>query len=172
MTITDYVLDITLLAIVFRQIRESHFGWHMIALPVGICGWVGLHYLHSLPTAGSDLSLIVGFAGVGIALGLLSGWATRLRRDDSGRVLIRAGWIAAGAWVLGMGFRLGFAVWASHGGGDALARFSAGHSITSDSAWTDALVLMAFGEVFVRTGVLALRARRTVRTAPAALVTA
>jgi hypothetical protein len=161
MTTSDYLLDIALIAIVFRQVRESRLGLHAILLPLGICGFVGAHYLRSLPTAGNDLVLIVGLTVVGIALGTVSALATRVRRDGQGRVLVKAGWIAAGAWILGMGFRFAFSVWASHGGAADLGSFSVRHDITSDSAWTDALVLMAFGEVFTRTGVLVLRAHRT-----------
>ncbi len=160
MNFSDYLLDIALIAIVFRQIRESRFGWHMIVLPLGICAFVGANYLHSLPTAGNDLALIIGFAAVGVVLGVISALATRVRRDAEGHALIKAGWISAGAWVLGMGFRFGFSVWAAHGGDAPLARFSAAHHITSGDAWTDALVLMAFGEVFVRTAMLWIRTRR------------
>ncbi len=167
MTFTDYLLDIALLAIVFRQIRESRLGWHAILLPLGICAYVGVHYLHGLPTDGNDLALIVGFAALGVVLGVVSALATRVRRDGSGHVLVKARWVAAGAWVLGMGFRFGFSLWTSHGGDGALARFSAEHSITSGAAWTDALVLMAFGEVFVRTAVLWVRGRRTAAGVPA-----
>ena len=160
MTTSDYILDIALIAIVFRQIRESHLGLHAILLPLGICGVVGAHYLQSLPTGGNDLLLIVGLTLVGVVLGTVSALSTRVRRDGTGRVLVKAGWIAAGAWVLGMGLRFAFSVWSSHGGAMDIARFSVNHDITGASAWTDALVLMAFGEVFTRTGLLVLRARR------------
>jgi len=160
MTFTDYLLDIALLAVVFRQVRESRFGRHAVLLPVGICVFVGMHYLRSLPTAGNDLLLIALFSAIGVALGVVSAMATHVRRDGGKQALVKAGWIAAGAWVLGMGFRFGFSLWTSHGGDPALARFSASHDITSAAAWTDALVLMAFGEVFVRTAILWIRSRR------------
>jgi hypothetical protein len=171
MTFSDYLLDIALLALVFRQIRESRLGWHAILLPIGICTVVGAHYLQGLPTGGADLVLIAGLTAVGVVLGLVSALATRIRRDADGHALVKAGWVAAGAWVLGMGSRFAFSVWVAHGGAGALGRFSAAHHITTAAAWTDALVLMAFGEVFVRTGVLVLRAARTrrpVRPAPSA----
>lgn len=168
MTTTDYFLDIALIAIVFRQIRESRLDLRAVLLPIGICVWVGAGYLKSLPTAGNDLLLIGALSAVGVSLGVLSGLATRVRRNAEGHALIKAGWVAAGAWVLGMGFRFGFALWAAHGGGPGLVRFSAAHAITGDDAWTDALVLMAFGEVFTRTAILVLRARITARPAEAA----
>jgi len=167
MTITDYILDITLIAIVFRQLRESRLGWHAIAIPLAVCGYVGVHYLHSMPTAGNDLALVALFTGIGVVLGLVSALTTRVRRNAEGHALVKAGWVAAGAWVLGMGFRFGFSLWTSHGGDASLARFSMRHDITSGAAWTDALVLMAFGEVFVRTAILVLRAHRASSVAAA-----
>jgi hypothetical protein len=160
MTFTDYVLDSLLVLIVFRQIRESRFDRMSLILPLGIAAIVGKSYLHSVPTAGNDLTLVLAFSAVGISFGLLSGLTTRVRADGGAQALVKAGWIAAGVWVLGMGFRFGFALWASHGGGPALARFSATHSITSGDAWTAAVVLMALSEVVVRTGVLWVRSQR------------
>ena len=54
-------------------------------------------------------------------------------------------------WVLGIGFRLAFQEYATHGGASAIARFSAHHAITTGSAWVAAFVLMALGEVLART---------------------
>ena len=65
-------------------------------------------------------------------------------------------------WVVSMGFRLGFAVRSSHpSGGASVARFSTDHDITGEQAWVAALVLMAFGEVVVRLGVIVVRGLRT-----------
>lgn len=72
-------------------------------------------------------------------------------------------------WVVGVGARLVFAFWSSHGGGPAIERFSVAHQITSSSAWVTAIILMALAEVLARTTVLRLRAR-TLRTAVAAPV--
>ena len=87
----------------------------MIILPLGIAAVVANSYLHSIPTAGNDLPLIAGFTALGIALGLVSGLTTRVRADGGRHALVKAGWVAAGAWVLGMGFRFGFSIWANNG---------------------------------------------------------
>ncbi len=50
--------------------------------------------------------------------------------------------------------------WISHGGSATISSFSAQHSITSDEAWTVALLGMAVAEVLGRTAVLAVRSRR------------
>jgi hypothetical protein len=165
MSFSDYLLDSLLVLIVFRQLRESRFDLKAMLLPLGIAAIVCKSYLSSVPTASNDLLLIAGFTAIGVVLGLVSGLSTRVRADGGRYALVKAGWIAAGTWVLGMGFRFGFAIWASHGGDVSLGRFSAQHGITSGQAWTAALVLMAMGEVVVRTGTLWLRSQRALADA-------
>ena len=157
MTTTDWIIDIALILIVFRQMREERLTARTILLPLAIIGWTATTYLHTFPTAGNDVELIGLFSAVGIAFGVVGGLLTRVRFAD-GHVRIRATVAAAALWVISMGFRLGFAVWSTHpSGGAHLARFSAEHSITSGQAWTVALVLMAFSEVVFRLGTIVLR---------------
>ena len=172
MTFSDYLLDTVLVLIVLRQVRESRLDRRAVLLPLIIVGVVANSYLHGIPTAGNDLELVAGFTAVGIAFGVISGLTTRVRTDGGKYALVKAGWVAAGVWVLGMGFRFAFAVWASHGGAAGLARFSADHAITSGEAWTAALVLMALGEVICRTATLWLRAQRALATQPKVFVAA
>jgi hypothetical protein len=172
MTFTDYLVDSLLVLLVLRQVRESRLDLISLLLPFGAMAWVVQQYLHEIPTAGNDLVLIVGLALVGTAFGAISAATTRVRRDGGKYALVKAGRVAAGTWVVSMGGRFAFAFWASHGGGPDLFRFSLDHHLDA-SAWTAALVLMAFAEVLVRMGILFARARRTeapVRTAE--LVTA
>jgi hypothetical protein len=61
-----------------------------------------------------------------------------------------------------MGFRFWFAYYAYHGGGPAVASFSLRHDISGADIWTTALVLMAFGQVLARLGVLQVRRARAV----------
>ncbi|MET9534101.1 MULTISPECIES: hypothetical protein [unclassified Streptomyces] len=157
MTLTDWIIDIALLLIVFRQLKEERLTARTVLLPLGIIAWTGFNYLDAFPTAGNDLPLIAGFAGVGIVFGLVSGLLTRVRYAE-GHVRIRATASAAALWVICMGFRLGFAIWSSHPSGQThLAHFSVAHDITSGQAWVVALVLMAFGEVVVRIGTIVAR---------------
>jgi hypothetical protein len=160
MTTTDWIIDIVLVLIVFRQMREERLTVRTVLLPLAIISWAAATYLHHIPTAGNDLLLAGVFAAVGIAFGLLGGLLTRVRLAD-GHVRIRASVGAAALWVVSMGFRLGFAVWSSHPSGEAhVAHFSAAHDITSAQAWVVALILMAFGEVVVRLGTIVLRGQR------------
>jgi hypothetical protein len=74
----------------------------------------------------------------------------RLRLSADGRPLGRAGWLAAGMWVGGVGARLAFAVAASNGASPPIARFSIAHQITGFAAWVAALVMMALADVLTR----------------------
>ena len=76
------------------------------------------------------------------------------------RVTTRSGWWSGLFWVLGMGSRFAFAIWIAHGGAASIASFSAHNSITSEAAWTDALLAMAVCEVLGRTLIQAARWRR------------
>ncbi len=71
--------------------------------------------------------------------------------------MFRAGAISVITWVAGIGFRFWFAYYAYHSGGPAVARFSVRHDISGANIWTTALVLMAFGQVLARLGVLQVR---------------
>jgi hypothetical protein len=157
MTTTDWIIDIALVLIVFRQMREERLTARTILLPLAIIGWAASTYLHDIPTAGNDLVLAAAGAGTGVLFGLFGGFLTRVRVAE-GHVRIRASLGAAALWVISMGFRLAFAVWTSHASGAAhVGRFSVHHDITSSQAWVVALILMAFGEVVVRLGTIVVR---------------
>jgi hypothetical protein len=160
MSITSYVTDSLLILLVFRQLRTSRLDLRAILLPLGIVAVVAQSYLNSIPTSGHDLELIGFFTVIGLLLGTGSGLATRVWSDGGRHPLVKAGAISAVLWVLGMGFRMGFSIWSSHGGDATLTRFSVTHHITGGNAWTAALVLMAVLEVVSRTAVLYFRGRR------------
>jgi hypothetical protein len=156
MTLTDYLIDISLIGLVLVQVKRRRLTVKALVLPLGIVAYVAFTYLKGIPTAHNDLVLIVGATVIGATLGGLAGTFTSVTRGADG-VFAKAGLAAAGLWILGTGGRLAFQVWASHGGGPDIARFSATHGITSVTAWTSALILMALAEATVRTGVLGWR---------------
>jgi hypothetical protein len=156
MTFTDYLIDISLIALVLVQVKSRRLTVKALLLPIGIVSYVAVNFLKGIPTAQNDLLLVIGAAAIGATLGGLAGKYTTVTRSAEG-VFARAGLLAAGLWILGTGGRLAFQVWATHGGGPAIMHFSATHGITSATAWTAALILMALSEVVVRTGVLAWR---------------
>ena len=100
-------------------------------------------------------------------MGTVGGLATRLRLGSDGRPLGRAGALAAGMWIAGVGARMVFYFAATHGAGPAIAAFSISHHITGSAAWTAALVMMALADVLTRLVVIYLRGRQ-LAAAPAA----
>jgi len=171
MTFTDYLIDIGLIALVLVQIRGRRLTTRALLLPLAIVGYVAYSYLRGVPTAGNDLFLVAGCAALGATLGGLSGKFTSVYPDGDGVPMAKAGLIAATLWVLGTGARLAFQLYATHGGGAAIGRFSVAHSITSASAWTAALILMALSEAVCRTAILAWRANTVRQQPPAGVVT-
>ena len=168
MTTTDWIIDIALILIVVRQVREARMDRTFWLVPTVLVGITVHTYLKSLPTAGNDLVLIGAFVALGALLGLAGGLTTRVRAE-AGQAYVRAGVTAAGLWIGSMTARLGFIIWISHSGGaDFLARFSMHHHITTGDAWQDALVLMALAEVATRVGLLLVRGHRAAAAAPIA----
>jgi hypothetical protein len=104
MTTTEWITDIALLLIVFRQIKQGRLDAKFVLLPLAIVSFVAVKYLHSIPTDGNDPALIVSLVATGAVLGIGGGIFTRVRVDGRD-VLIKAGAIAAALWVIGMGAR-------------------------------------------------------------------
>lgn len=158
MTITDYLMNIGLISLVILQIRGHYVTRARLLLPLVATFVVAGQFLHAVPTGGNDLVLIVGLCAVGAALGTGAALVTSVRLDGPS-AFAKAGFVASVLWVVGIGARMGFALWVSHGGQPAVARFSLEHHITSAAAWGAAFVLMAMAEVVARTGVLFVKAR-------------
>ncbi|MET3985753.1 hypothetical protein [Streptomyces sp. PvR034] len=169
MTTTEWITDIALLLIVFRQLREGRLDLKSFLIPLGIVAFVANSYLDTIPTAGNDLVLIGLLVAVGAALGIAGGAYTRIRSLD-GHVLIKAGAVSAVLWVVGMGARMAFQLWVQHGGAATVGRFSVTHQITSDKAWVAAFVLMALTEVVTRLATIFIRSRNVAVTRPVAVL--
>jgi hypothetical protein len=160
MTTTDWIIDITLVLIVLRQMRAERFNLRFILLPLGIVAFTAHKYLTGLPTGGNDLALVGTCLAAGTALGLVGGMITRVFARD-GHTFVQAGPGAASLWVASMGARLAFIVWITHSAGAThLAHFSKAHSITAADVWQTALVVLALSEVIVRIGTITVRAQR------------
>ena len=161
MSLGDYVIDILLVALVLRQIVPRALTARSVLLPALLLVFAGSQYLKGFPTAGNDLLMEVVLILLGAAFGLLSGLTTKVWADPARGITARAGVLAASSWVLGMGIRLGFDIWAHTASGEAsLVRFSVRHSITTADAYSTAFVLMAFAQVIIRVGILQYRRLR------------
>ncbi|HEY6276354.1 MAG TPA: hypothetical protein VIX86_08470 [Streptosporangiaceae bacterium] len=173
MNTSMYVINAILVLLVVRQIREHPLDLRSVAVPVLAVGAAALLFLHSVPGGGNDIALELSCVLAGAAMGAIGGLATHLRLGADGRPLGRAGWLAAGMWIGGVGARMAFAIAASNGAGPAIARFSIAHHITGSAAWVAALIMMALADVLTRLVIIYLRGRRLASrpAVPAALVT-
>jgi hypothetical protein len=160
MTSSEYLLNAAFVVLVLRQVRERQLDRRSVIVPLVLMFFVGAQYLHSVPTAGNDLVFIVLLAAVGLALGVLGGFATRVR-VEGGVALARVGWIAGGLLVAGIGSRMAFAFAIGHGFEPVVRGFSIAHQI-GPAAWAAAFVLMALVEVGSRIAVVQARGRRLV----------
>jgi hypothetical protein len=160
MTTTEYALNFALVGLVLLQLRGVKVTKAGLLVPVVMTVWVAGSLLKTIPTAGNDLVLEIGAALAGAALGSCAGLATGVARTGTTAVA-KAGAFAAVLWVVGIGSRVAFSLWTSHGGASDIRAFSIAHHITSGAAWGTAFILMAIAEVVTRTGVIYLKTRRT-----------
>jgi hypothetical protein len=159
MSTMDYLINAGFVAMVLLQARERRLDRRALVIPLVLVFFVAQQYLHSIPVTGDDLVLIAVLASTGVALGLLSGFATHVRPGTDGVALARVGWAAGCLLVAGICSRMVFAFVVTHGGEGAIRGFSITHQISA-TAWPVALVLMAICEVTVRVVTVQLRGRQ------------
>lgn len=162
MSFQDWLIDLLLIGLVVLQLRGRRLTLRGLLLPVAVVAWAAVQYFRGIPTEGNDLLLIVGTAAVGLALGIGAGVLTRVYRRDDGSVFARATIAAAVLWVLGVGCRMAFQLYATNGGGADIARFSLTHQLTI-AAWPTAILLMALCEVIARTAIVWWRGQLVTR---------
>ncbi len=169
MTFSDYLINAVFVFVVLRQARERQLDLRSLLVPLAVVFFVARNYVHSIPTAGNDLVLVGLLSSVGLGLGLLSGFATRVRIADSGVALARVGWVAGALLITGICARMIFVFAVNNGAEPAIRSFSIAHHIGA-AAWPVALVSMALCEVTARLVTVQLRARRmTGGVAPSAV---
>lgn len=171
MTTTDYLINAGFIVMVCMQARERRLDRRAVVIPLVILFFVAQQYLHTIPVSGNDLVLIGLLASAGIALGLLSGFATHVRPGNDGFAIARVGWVAGGLLIAGISSRMVFAFVVTHGAEPAIRSFSIAHQISA-AAWPVALVSMAICEVTVRVVSVYLRGRRLQAARGATTITA
>lgn len=169
MTPFDYLLNLGLISLVVLQLRGRRLDRRGLVLPLVLVGWVASQYLRGIPTAGNDAWLVAIGIIAGLTFGAGAAKLTRLDVNRDGVVVARATLGAAALWIIGIGMRMGFSLFAQHGGQATIGRFSEAHHITGQG-WVTALVLMSLVEVVSRTLVLWTRSRSlTMSGHPAAI---
>jgi hypothetical protein len=165
MTLIDYLLNAVLIGLVALQIRGHKVTVVRLLVPVVLTIWGASQFLRSVPTAGSDVALEACLLLAGCCFGALAGLATGIHRDGDGAIA-KAGGVAALLWVIGIGARVGFSLWVTHGGQAIVSGFSASVHVTTGAAWVAGFILMAMAEVVSRTGVLYLKTVRSGAVVP------
>lgn len=168
MTTTDYLINVIFLFVVLRQARERRLDTRSIVAPMALVVFVATHYVHTIPTGGSDLALATTLTLVGLGLGVLCGFATHVRAAADGTRFARVGPVAATLLLGGISSRLVFVFALEHGAGPAIREFSIVHHISA-AAWPLALVSMALCEVTARLVIVHVRGQRLAPRHPAAI---
>lgn len=171
MTTTDYLINGLFVLVVLRQARTRRLDTRSLVLPLLAIVFVAHNYIHTIPTGGSDLTLISALAGAGLVLGSLAALATHVGVDGEGFAIARVGWAAGALLVFGICSRMVFAFAITHGAGADIRSFSIAHHLSA-AAWPVALVSMAVLEVTVRVVAVHLRGRRAAALQPATPVPA
>jgi hypothetical protein len=85
MNINVYVINVILVLMVIRQIREHPLDLRSLAVPVLAVGCAAVLFLHSVPAGGNDIALELACVLAGAAMGAVGGLTTRLRLGADGR---------------------------------------------------------------------------------------
>lgn len=165
MPFTDYAINFALILLVLVQVRDRCMDLRSLVLPVVAVAAAAAYYLKGIPTAGNDVVLDLVLGTIGLILGAACALTTTVWRASDGVAHSKAGIAAAVLWVVGVGSRLGFEEFSTHGGSGSIIRFSIAHQITGAEAWVAALVIMALAEVLTRLAVLRVRAAMVSETA-------
>ena len=159
MNAIDYILDAVLLATVFLQFRGRRLTPRNLALPVAIVVYFLFAYLKGVPTAGTDLLLIVSGVLLGLVFGVGAGAFTRVYRTDKG-IYAKAGPLAATFWTVGVVLRTAFSLYATEGGPGAdrtIGHIMTSLNITASSAVVACMLLMVLVEVGSRQLIVGVR---------------
>lgn len=167
MSLSEYAINLLLVASVVRQLRGRRLTWFGLSWPVAVVASAAITYLRGYPAGGNNTVLVVCGGIAGAVLGASCGWLSRVYTDPAQHIIVRATGLAALLWVLGTGSRLAFALYAEHGGYPRIEAFDAAHGITDTRTWATCLILMALTEVLARTAFLAPRLRAAQRTGSA-----
>lgn len=162
---TNYLISLGILALMlFTGLGTHEFTGKRLARPVVIVLAVAAFYLHSFPTAGNDVQLVLVFLAAGVVLGIVSGLFVRVRQEEStGKILTTAGFGFAAIWIAVTVGRMLFIYGADHWFTAGLVSFSRTHLITGADAWTAAFVTLSLAMVLARLAVLMIGAARVSR---------
>jgi len=157
MTLGDYLVSLLLVSVVIRQMRGRHLTLYALIWPIALVLFFGVENFKGIATGGNDIAFTLTIGLIGALLGVACGLLTQVFENKAGKIIGKATTTAVVVWIVGTCSRLAFALYATHGGGANIARFSRTFHLTGFEAWSNALLLMALAEVLGRTIVLAVR---------------
>ncbi len=154
------ILSLAILAgVLLSDLGRKTITRHRLRRPLIIAGAAGATYLSALATSGTGLAIEIAGTAVGAILGLGAGALMRVQRDQrDGSILTEAGVGYALVWVIVIGARLAFIYGSGHWFAHPLGSWMHANAVT-ESALTDALVLMALAMTSARTLSLIVRSR-------------
>jgi len=149
MTLIDYLLNATLIGLVALQIHGHRVTAVRLFVPVALTIW-------GLPSSCSpyprpeaiSLSRSPSCSRAAVSEGTPH-WQRGSIVDGEGAIA-KAGAAAALLWVVGIGARVGFYLWVTHGGQATVSSFNASVHVTSGARLAAGFILMAMAEVVSR----------------------
>jgi hypothetical protein len=154
------ILSLVILAgVLFSDLGRKAVTGRRIKRPLIIAGIAGAAYLSAFATSGTGLAIEIAGAAVGAILGLGVAALMRVEHDQrDGSIVTRAGFGYGLVWVIVIATRLAFIYGTTHWFSHSLGSWMYTNQVT-ESALTDALVLMALAMTSARTLSLIVRSR-------------
>jgi hypothetical protein len=141
-----------------QQLRYRPFGVRTLALPLVFAAVLWYAYVQGAPTIANDMGLYIICGAVGVALGLVGGALSSMRRDAAtSAMLVKGGAVYAGLLVALIAGRLAFAYYAENGGVAQVRQFSIDHGISGQAPIVAALMLMVVTTILARLAVVLAR---------------
>ena len=152
MNTIDYLISVALILLVVRQMRPRRLTVVGLMWPLPLIAWAAVDYVKVPELSGNNGLMFAGCTIAGVLFGVGCGVATRIYREN-GSCKVQSTTLALLFWLLGVGGRLAFGIFAEHGGGEWIYTFSISHGLRLET-WGTALISMALCEVASRTTVL------------------
>jgi hypothetical protein len=154
----NYIGSIVLVLAVFRQIRPTRMTIRSVLWPLVVIAAVlyGFRGNITFSTQSNSMLMVVIGALVGVILGALCGFTTRVFSGAAGQPMAQVGVAAVVFWLIGMAGRLAFVVYVQNGGTQTVGQWTTALHM-APSTWVPLLLLMALGEILARTAVLTMK---------------
>lgn len=159
MNVEEWIISILLIGLVIWQIKGRKLTLFSLTWPLILVLYGAFTYLSQVPQYLSDWIFVFFTCCTGLMLGVGCGILTDVYRKNN-IILARARILAAFLWIVGMGSRLVFGIFATNGGAEKIGELSIKLDLHSMETWPTALITMALVEVSARSAVLFYKYRK------------